>query len=1116
MRNSVPSSRRAITLAVISALSAPVLAQDNVVEEVVVTGSLIKGSPLDAPSPVQVVDRSSIEAQGAAMIWDVIKNLEVNSGSITNPGSGDNDQVVGSSNVNLRNLGENSTLTLINGKRMVPAAATTRSGGEFVDLNAIPLVMTDRVEVLTDGGSALYGADAVAGVVNVIMRTDFEGFELYGDLQGVQKADGQHDQTISAIWGWGSDDGDTNLVLSAEQFKRDPINVRQTNFFDAEEQRFLGTMSSGGSMFASAAVGAATPLAYYNSDIVTRNVMQGGVASPIWTDPGCSAATSVHGGSLVQPEDLLRYQQGQAGGSCFDDTSHWSMVTNHMERDSFAGSFEHRFNDNMEFYSFFQHSESTTHRSDDGYNQSRGPTIFLAPPGGHGGNPVGAYLETGSFAAKAGLTPPTLAYMPNHPIAASNGGPNVAHWQAVRKGIVRVGNDQNNTETETSAVQVGFRGQFEAFDRELDYDVGYSWSGSSMEQRYRTFNRDKTERAALGLGGENCTPNGISDFDMQADPGPFGGMFPNMWATNAAGLVQTFFPGFVFTTRENLSLGLTSNNQGQGDCHFYNPFLSQLTNPNVANDPAMMEYIIENVNRVDKRNKLAVFDAVVSGELFEMDGGTAQFALGAQYRERNTKEIANELHYPGLQNRYRPAIEGGNHRVSNNFECAMCAFNYNDDRDTTAVFMELSLPFIENVETQIALRYEDYGGNIGSEVSPKIAMSWRPIEDLLLRGSFSQSFRAPNIAIVNTGLQSSSVTFVDPISSQRVRAGLDAPTIENGESEGTYTLGGPAPTVGNEYADTYNVGFLWTPSGALDGFSFGADVWRFEVTDRVLPAPAIKALQPELENFAAVVGDESKYLLNDSLSLDSDVVNVPCDPSALAAQYGRDSAERLNCVVDPRAYLTPNIQRAVGSEVANLVTLTLAATNVGEIEAQCVDLKAGYSFSNDLGNFSANLTYTHVQKYEFSGVPGMTNGLLDTGVYDAAGTTGDGNLVRSMPDNRGTLVLNWRNGNQGLTLINRHWGSYRELGYEQALGVSNDYRKARLTSEIGSYNQWDAQYNYNHTWGNSNLGSTTFTVGLLDALNKDVPLRELGSLGYDAGVLDGRGRRWYMRALWSF
>jgi len=181
MRRTFPSSRRAITLAVISGLSVTALsasAQDNAIEEVVVTGSFLRGSPLDAPSPVQVVDRSSIEAQGAAVIWDVIKNLEVNSGSISNPGSGDNTQVSGSANVNLRNLGENSTLTLINGKRMVPAAVTTRSGGEFVDLNSIPLVMTDRVEVLTDGGSALYGADAVAGVVNIIMRNDFEGFEL--------------------------------------------------------------------------------------------------------------------------------------------------------------------------------------------------------------------------------------------------------------------------------------------------------------------------------------------------------------------------------------------------------------------------------------------------------------------------------------------------------------------------------------------------------------------------------------------------------------------------------------------------------------------------------------------------------------------------------------------------------------------------------------------------------------------------------------------------------------------------------------------------------------------------------------------------------------------------
>jgi len=118
-----------------------------------------------------------------------------------------------------------------------------------------------------------------------------------------------------------------------------------------------------------------------------------------------------------------------------------------------------------------------------------------------------------------------------------------------------------------------------------------------------------------------------------------------------------------------------------------------------------------------------------------------------------------------------------------------------------------------------------------------------------------------------------------------------------------YTLGGPAPLVGNEYADTYSLGFLWTPSGALDGLSFGADAWRFEVSDRVLPEPAINALQPELDAFLAASKTRANYVLNDSISLDSPVVNVPCSPSSIAAEFGVDSAERLNCVVAPAAYI---------------------------------------------------------------------------------------------------------------------------------------------------------------------------------------------------------------------
>jgi iron complex outermembrane receptor protein len=307
-----PTRKKPIALAIMLAAygSAAVAQEQDVVdadaasarasdiEEILVTGSYIKGSPLDAPSPVQSIDRTSIEAQGAAVVWDVIKNLEVNSGSVTNPGSGDNFQVEGTANVNLRNLGENSTLTLVNGKRQVPAALTTRSGGEYVDLNAIPLVMTERVEILTDGGSALYGSDAVAGVVNIIMRTDFEGLEVYGDIQGIQAADNEYDKTASIIWGWASDNGNTHLVLSAERFERDPVSVEHANFFD-ERSEFTGNVGAAPSgqaaVINSPFFGGSVNPDFINWDIMAQNIAATGNDDFVYTDPQCYSMTAGDG-----------------------------------------------------------------------------------------------------------------------------------------------------------------------------------------------------------------------------------------------------------------------------------------------------------------------------------------------------------------------------------------------------------------------------------------------------------------------------------------------------------------------------------------------------------------------------------------------------------------------------------------------------------------------------------------------------------------------------------------------------------------------------------------------------------------------------------------------------
>jgi len=1146
MRNNFPGKRKAITLAVMlagSTLVMPAVAQqdDDEIEEVVVTGSFIRGTPLDAPSPVQVVDRESIEAQGAAVIWDVIKNLEINSGSVTNAqvageNGGEFSQIEGTANVNLRNLGENSTLTLINGKRMAPAGATTRTGGEFVDINSIPLVMTERIEVLTDGGSALYGADAVAGVVNVIMRTDFEGLEIYGDLQGIEEAGDLYDATVSAIWGWSSADGNTNLVLSGERFERDAVPVSYGNFID-ENSEFLGTVGTAGTLISSPAFGAQLADGWLNQDVIDYNIANGGDADAVFTDPGCYTVTSADGTPLQI--GTLREQRGERNGTCREDTSEYQFIANETERNSFAGSFTHAFDDGTEFYSFGSYSNLSTVRADDGYNASRGPTVFLAPPQAYarnprfGGNAIGQTLELGFFAPNIGLERPTAADITNAPVDGRNGGPNVAMYQGVRDGLPRVGGDFNTTDTQAGSLQMGLRGDFEIGDRVFDYDVSYSFSESSLEANYRTFNRERAEMAANGLGGANCTPNGVPDFNFVDQPGPFGGAVPQAWDFYAPGLIQTFFPEFVFTTRESLSYALTSNNQGKDGCMFYNPYLSSLTDPSQANSRELMDWMNQEVLRTDKRNKLQVFDAVVSGELFEMRGGMAQFAAGAQYRERNTLSHSNDLNIPGLPQRILewPSDANGNqtvyHKVANNFECALCSFEYDFTRDTKALFTEFSLPFWDNVETQVAFRWEDYGGVIGDEISPKVALSWRPVDTLLLRGSWSQSFRAPNIALVQQGLESSSVVFRDPISNQKVRAGLvdpyrgqgDIPNDDNSETEFTYTLGSPANNVGNEYADTYSTGFIWTPDGAFEGLSVQADFWRFDVSDRVLPEPPISALQPEIAAFEAAAADKSNYIYNDSIPADQDLYDNPyfaCDPDALATQFGVDSDERLNCVVDPRAYYVNGIQRAFGTTNASLITLTLSAINAGQIEADGVDFKMGYDWDNDWGRFRVGLDYTHVRKYEISDVPGLETGLLDTGEFDAAGTTGDNNLVRSLPDNKGRITMTWARDRHSVTAINRHIGSYQNLFYDTSYQTSSDFRRSLLTKKIDSYDSWDFQYNYAHDWENVNWGSTRFTVGLLDAFNAELPLYEEGSLQYDGQVFDGRGRRWYARVLHSF
>jgi len=194
-------------------------AQD--IEEVMVTGSYIKGSATDGASPVEIIDRDTIEDIGATTIADITRNLSVNSGSENNSDSFTQGATQGTSNVNLRGLGLSSTLILVDGRRHTLTGATANDGSAFVNTNAIPTVAVERVEVLKEGAASIYGSDAVAGVVNYIFRRDFTGVEFEFSSQEADIS-GQTDDRMSVIWG--AKNGNSNIVLAASVLDRSPMS----------------------------------------------------------------------------------------------------------------------------------------------------------------------------------------------------------------------------------------------------------------------------------------------------------------------------------------------------------------------------------------------------------------------------------------------------------------------------------------------------------------------------------------------------------------------------------------------------------------------------------------------------------------------------------------------------------------------------------------------------------------------------------------------------------------------------------------------------------------------------------------------------------------------------
>jgi outer membrane receptor protein involved in Fe transport len=327
-------SALAATAAVSLLFTAPLYAQDEDADETAaeeatdlgklqITGSRIRRLEVEGPSPIVVVTRDEIEERGFSTVFEALENLTQNTGTVQNE-SFTNNFTANAQSLSLRSLGGGRTLVLMNGRRVADYPQPYQGQSNFYNFAQIPAAAIERIEVLTGSASAVYGSDAVAGVINVILRDDITAPTISARLGTT--ADGGGDSTkVTAVWGKQWDRA--SLTIAAEHQDIDPIFGKDRDYLDDR---------------------ADNPLA--NRPLQFSNIVYGGFIGPasgdFFYDPGEQACLDMQDGGV--PYEYTNY--GPYGSYCGRDDYGDETIQNKRDRNSVYVNFKADISDSTSFY----------------------------------------------------------------------------------------------------------------------------------------------------------------------------------------------------------------------------------------------------------------------------------------------------------------------------------------------------------------------------------------------------------------------------------------------------------------------------------------------------------------------------------------------------------------------------------------------------------------------------------------------------------------------------------------------------------------------------------------------------------------------------------------------
>lgn len=785
MKTKLSSKLSYLSVAIFAATlqpSVPAIAQESVVEEIVVTGSNIRRKKdFATPSPIQTVDQQALESAGVGQVQDLLRTLPANAGSELNISQS---QRQGTSQFSLRGLGTSSTLTLINGRRAGHSPAADDSGFFFTDVNQYPVNMIKAVEVLTDGASATYGSEAVGGVVNLITRDDFEGFEF-----GVEARDASNRAyQLNAAFGTAFEKGHFTTFVN--------YYTQDGNF--RGEFDFLNERSNADPLDTSSSWDSGTGSGRYQlaEDLDGDGIFSrtGGTVA----DPNCGA-----------PNAAGVVNTFISGSNCrYNFVNQRRMIAEEQRFQVFT-QFDYDLTDSVEIFSELSFSSNEV-------NDAIGGAVLRTT------------TDNGGF------------YVPgDHPFNyfVADGAGGIAWDEAA------VAADP------TQAVGVVVRQRpLTTLDGELADDIERQFDNS---------------RAMFGVNAD----------------------LSEKWSVNASYM----YARSKFTDIQPRSYNAQAYRDAIGS-FAWNPFASANATPDAVsvkdgattagNDLGATGLGLFAVNRtftIETAQQVA--EVIFSGELFDMGGGQALAAVGAQYREQDFQDIADSLSEFRLDGRADPVFS-----------------IRNASQDVYAIFAEAILPVADALEIQLAARYEDYGtGEGGDQFTPKVGVRWEATDALMLRASFGSSFQAPSIrqifGSVGSGALDDRATALNP--------GDPCAADPDSFNAAQITTGG---ALDPQTADNYNLGLVFR----TDQFTGSVDYWYYDYQDRIAQG---QDFQDILDNEcpggtytpdARVVRDAAGQLN----SVTSEFVNlggVETDGVDLAANYVIDGVLGGELMIDGKA-----------------------------------------------------------------------------------------------------------------------------------------------------------------------------------------------------------------------